>query len=457
MKWSKNSWRSYEAKQMPTYSDEKKLNGVLDNLSSMPPLIFAGETRSLKSQIHQVQKGDAFYLQGGDCAESFSELNPNTIRDTFKLLLQMSVVLTFATNTPVVKLGRIGGQFAKPRSSDFEEKDGLKLPSYRGDIINSYEFTKESREPDPQRMMQAYNHSASTLNLLRAFAQGGFASLTQLNKWNLDFASNFESTQKYKLISQKIEESINFMNACGINENNTRELRETDFYTSHEGLLLEYEEALTRLDSTSGKWLAGSGHMIWIGDRTRQPDGAHVNFCSGVLNPIGLKCGPTMSEDDLKKLLDKLNPENEAGKLTLIARFGAGKVGDHLPRLIKVVKESGKNVVWTCDPMHGNTIKSSSGYKTRPFDSVLQEVREFFQIHSAEGTIPGGVHFEMTGQDVTECTGGVRAVTDESLSDRYHTACDPRLNASQSLELAFLVAEELVARRNGKVVTQAVV
>jgi len=292
MKWSKNSWKNYEAKQMPSYSDESKLNNVLDSLSSLPPLIFAGETRSLKSQIYQVQKGEAFYLQGGDCAESFNELNPNTIRDTFKLILQMAVVLTYATNTPVVKLGRIGGQFAKPRSSDFEEKDGLKLPSYRGDIINSYEFTKESREPDPQRMMQAYNHSAATLNLLRAFAQGGFASLTQLNKWNLDFANNFESTQKYKSISQKIEESIKFMNACGINEKNTRELRETDFYTSHEALLLPYEEAFTRIDSTTGDWYNVNSHFLWVGDRTRDPDGAHIHYLSGIKNPLGLKVGP---------------------------------------------------------------------------------------------------------------------------------------------------------------------
>jgi len=321
MKWSKNSWKSYEAKQLPTYSDENKLNSVLDSLSSMPPLIFAGETRSLKSQIYQVQKGEAFYLQGGDCAESFSELNPNTIRDTFKLILQMAVVLTYATNTPVVKLGRIGGQFAKPRSSDFEEKDGLKLPSYRGDIINSHEFTKESREPDPQRMMQAYNHSAATLNLLRAFAQGGFASLTQLNKWNLDFANNFESTQKYKSISQKIEESIKFMNACGINEKNTRELRETDFYTSHEALLLPYEEAFTRIDSTTGDWYNVNSHFLWVGDRTRDPDGAHIHYLSGIKNPLGLKVGPSTNIDDLKKNIEILNPENEGGRLTLIVKW----------------------------------------------------------------------------------------------------------------------------------------
>ena len=443
MKWSKNSWRSYEAKQMPTYSDEKKLNGVLDNLSSMPPLIFAGETRSLKSQIYQVQKGDAFYLQGGDCAESFSELNPNTIRDTFKLLLQMSVVLTFATNTPVVKLGRIGGQFAKPRSSDFEEKDGLKLPSYRGDIINSYEFTKESREPDPQRMMQAYNHSASTLNLLRAFAQGGFASLTQLNKWNLDFASNFESTQKYKLISQKIEESINFMNACGINENNTRELRETDFYTSHEALLLPYEEAFTRVDSTTGDWYNVNSHFLWVGDRTRDPDGAHIHYLSGIKNPLGLKVGPSTNIDDLKKNIEILNPENEGGRLTLIVRMGSEKIQSTFPHLLKEIDKLGLNITWVCDPMHGNTSTSNSGYKTRATDNILSEIKSFFEIHQSQGSIPGGVHLELTGLNVTECVGGPEDIKDENLGDRYHTFCDPRLNVNQSLELSFLLADLL--------------
>ena len=443
MKWSKNSWRSYEAKQMPTYSDEKKLNGVLNNLSSMPPLIFAGETRSLKSQIYQVQKGDAFYLQGGDCAESFSELNPNTIRDTFKLLLQMSVVLTFATNTPVVKLGRIGGQFAKPRSSDFEEKDGLKLPSYRGDIINSYEFTKESREPDPQRMMQAYNHSASTLNLLRAFAQGGFASLTQLNKWNLDFASNFESTQKYKLISQKIEESINFMNACGINENNTRELRETDFYTSHEALLLPYEEAFTRVDSTTGDWYNVNSHFLWVGDRTRDPDGAHIHYLSGIKNPLGLKVGPSTNIDDLKKNIEILNPENEGGRLTLIVRMGSEKIQSTFPHLLKEIDKLGLNITWVCDPMHGNTSTSNSGYKTRATDNILSEIKSFFEIHKSQGSIPGGVHLELTGLNVTECVGGPEDIKDENLGDRYHTFCDPRLNVNQSLELSFLLADLL--------------
>jgi len=443
MKWSKNSWKSYEAKQMPTYSDENKLNSVLDSLSSMPPLIFAGETRSLKSQIYQVQKGEAFYLQGGDCAESFSELNPNTIRDTFKLLLQMAVVLTYATNTPVVKLGRIGGQFAKPRSSDFEEKDGLKLPSYRGDIINSHEFTKESREPDPQRMMQAYNHSAATLNLLRAFAQGGFASLTQLNKWNLDFANNFESTQKYKSISQKIEESIKFMNACGINEKNTRELRETDFYTSHEALLLPYEEAFTRIDSTTGDWYNVNSHFLWVGDRTRDPNGAHIHYLSGIKNPLGLKVGPSTNIDDLKKNIEILNPENEGGRLTLIVRMGAEKIQSTFPQILKEIDKLGLNITWVCDPMHGNTSTSNSGYKTRTTENILSEIKSFFEIHKSQGSIPGGVHLELTGLNVTECVGGPDEIKDENLGDRYHTFCDPRLNVNQSLELSFLLADQL--------------
>ena len=449
MKWSKNSWKNYEAKQMSSYSDESKLNNVLDSLSSLPPLIFAGETRSLKSQIYQVQKGEAFYLQGGDCAESFNELNPNTIRDTFKLILQMAVVLTYATNTPVVKLGRIGGQFAKPRSSDFEEKDGLKLPSYRGDIINSYEFTKESREPDPQRMMQAYNHSAATLNLLRAFAQGGFASLTQLNKWNLDFANNFESTQKYKSISQKIEESIKFMNACGINEKNTRELRETDFYTSHEALLLPYEEAFTRIDSTTGDWYNVNSHFLWVGDRTRDPDGAHIHYLSGIKNPLGLKVGPSTDIDDLKKNIEILNPENEGGRLTLIVRMGAEKIQSTFPNLLKEINKLGHNITWVCDPMHGNTSTSNSGYKTRATENILSEIKSFFEIHKSQGSIPGGVHLELTGLNVTECVGGPEDIKDENLGDRYHTFCDPRLNVNQSLELSFLLADLL---SNGDIV-----
>ena len=444
--WQKDGWRSKPRVQMPDYLDQTALNTVEAQLAKYPPLVFAGEARSLKAQLAAASRGEAFLLQGGDCAESFAEFSADNIRDTFKVLLQMAIVLTYGAKVPVVKVGRMAGQFAKPRSAPTETVEGVELPSYRGDIINELDFTEAARVPDPAKMLQAYTQAAATLNLLRAFSTGGFADVHHVHSWTLGFTDGDEA-QKYRDIANRIQDTLDFMAAAGMTAETAHELGTVDFYTSHEALLLEYEEALTRVDSTSGKWIAGSGHMIWIGDRTRQPDGAHVEFCRGVMNPIGLKCGPTTTADDLKVLMQKLNPENEAGRLTLIARFGAGSVGEHLPRLIKTVQEEGANVVWSCDAMHGNTIKSSTGYKTRPFDSVLREVREFFQIHAAEGTVPGGVHFEMTGQDVTECTGGVRAVSDEDLSDRYHTACDPRLNASQSLELAFLVAEELSARR----------
>ena len=431
---------------MPVYTDPAALAEVEARLSSLPPLVFAGEARKLRRQLGDVAEGRAFLLQGGDCAESFAEFSADNIRDTFKVLLQMAIVLTWGAKLPVVKIGRMAGQFAKPRSAPTETAGGVELPSYRGDIINGFDFTAESREPDAARMLQAYTQAAASLNLLRAFSTGGFADMHRVQSWISGFAAEDEA-QKYREVAGRIQDAMDFMAAAGVTSQNVHQMGAVDFYTSHEALLLEYEEALCRIDSTSGQPIAGSGHMIWIGDRTRQPDGAHVEFCRGVMNPIGLKCGPSLSAEDLKVLVRKLNPDNEAGRLTLIARFGAGKVGDHLPRLIRAVEEEGAKVVWTCDPMHGNTIKSASGYKTRPFESVLREVREFFAIHKAEGTIPGGVHFEMTGKDVTECTGGVRAVTDEDLSDRYHTACDPRLNASQSLELAFLVAEELQDRR----------
>ncbi|MEZ5753084.1 MAG: 3-deoxy-7-phosphoheptulonate synthase class II [Paracoccaceae bacterium] len=444
--WSKSSWRSKPRIQMPDYPDAAALAAVEAQLAKYPPLVFAGEARSLKAKLAAASRGEAFLLQGGDCAESFSEFSADNIRDTFKVLLQMAVVLTFAAKVPVIKVGRMAGQFAKPRSAGTEVINGVELPSYRGDIINGFDFTAEARVPDPSRMLQAYTQAAASLNLLRAFSTGGFADLHRVHGWTTGFASG-ENAERYKALSDRISDSLDFMTAAGINGVNPSAMSSVDFYTSHEALLLEYEEALCRIDSTTGLPVAGSGHMIWIGDRTRQPDGAHVEFCAGVQNPIGLKCGPSLSSDDLKVLLRKLNPRNEAGRLTLIARFGAGNVADHLPRLIKAVREEGAHVVWTCDAMHGNTIKSASGYKTRPFERVLQEVRDFFAVHNSEGTIPGGVHFEMTGKDVTECTGGLRAVSDEDLSDRYHTACDPRLNASQSLELAFLVAEELTERR----------
>jgi 3-deoxy-7-phosphoheptulonate synthase len=447
--WQKSDWRTKPRIQMPDYLDGAELKAVEAKLASYPPLVFAGEARRLKAQLGAASRGEAFLLQGGDCAESFEQFSADGIRDTFKVMLQMAMVLTYGAKVPVVKVGRMAGQFAKPRSAPTETIDGVELPSYRGDIINELDFTSESRIPNANKMLQAYTQAAATLNLLRAFSTGGYADVHQVHSWTLGFTEGEKAT-KYRDMANRISDTLDFMKAAGVTSERLHSLQTVDFYTSHESLLLEYEEALTRLDSTSGKWLAGSGHMIWIGDRTRQPDGAHVEFARGVQNPIGLKCGPTTTAEDLKVLMEKLNPENEAGRLTLIARFGAGNVGDHLPRLVKAVQEEGANVLWTCDPMHGNTIKSATGYKTRPFDSVLREVREFFGVHKVEGTIPGGVHFEMTGQDVTECTGGVRAVTEEDLSARYHTACDPRLNASQSLELAFLVAEELSDRDQAK-------
>ena len=444
--WQKSDWRKKPRVQMPDYLDAAALADVEARLSAYPPLVFAGEARKLKRALGAASRGEAFLLQGGDCAEAFDQFSADAIRDTFKVMLQMAMVLTSGAKVPVVKVGRMAGQFAKPRSAPMEVVGGTELPSYRGDIINELAFTEAGRIPDPTKMLQAYTQSAATLNLLRAFSKGGYADMTKVHNWTLGFTEG-EKAARYREMAERISDALDFMRAAGVTSESTEVLQTVDFYTSHESLLLEYEEALTRLDSTSGNWLAGSGHMIWIGDRTRQPDGAHVEFARGVLNPVGLKCGPTTTAEDLKLLMSRLNPANEPGKLTLIARFGAGNVGEHLPRLIRAVREEGASVTWVCDPMHGNTIKSASGYKTRPFDAVLREVRDFFGVHKAEGTIPGGVHFEMTGQDVTECTGGVHAITDEDLSHRYHTACDPRLNASQSLELAFLVAEELSALR----------
>ncbi|MEM0922969.1 MAG: 3-deoxy-7-phosphoheptulonate synthase class II, partial [Pseudomonadota bacterium] len=412
-------------------------------LASYPPLVFAGEARRLRDRLAEVAAGRAFLLQGGDCAESFADFKADNIRDTFRVMLQMAVVLTFAARVPVVKVGRMAGQFAKPRSSDTETQGAVELPSYRGDIINGFDFTAESRIPDPKRMEHAYLQSAATLNLLRAFATGGYADLARVQAWNLEFAKDSPQNEAYEALAERISIAVSFMESCGVTADKVETLRSVEYYTSHEALLLPYEEALTRTDSTTGQTIAGSGHMIWIGDRTRQPDGAHVEFCRGVVNPVGLKCGPSLEPSELLRLLDILNPKNEAGRITLICRTGAGKVEAHLPSWIRAVEREGRQVVWSCDPMHGNTIKSASGYKTRPFDQVLREVKEFFAVHQAEGTYAGGVHFEMTGQDVTECTGGMRDVTDEDLSARYHTACDPRLNASQSLELAFLLAEEL--------------
>ncbi|MFO1032758.1 MAG: 3-deoxy-7-phosphoheptulonate synthase class II [Hyphomicrobiales bacterium] len=441
--WTPDSWRKFPVVQVPDFADTNKLATVEGRLAGFPPLVFAGEARKLRKKLARVAEGRAFLLQGGDCAESFAEHSADNIRDFFRVFLQMAVVLTFAGGQPVVKVGRIAGQFAKPRSSPTENVGGVELPIYRGDIINGADATLDARNPDPERQIMAYRQSAATMNLLRAFAQGGYANLENVHRWTLGFLKDSPAFEQYQDLANRISETLGFMKACGITAETAPQLRATDFYTSHEALLLGYEQALTRVDSTSGDWYATSGHMLWIGDRTRQPDHAHVEFCRGVKNPIGLKCGPSLKPDELIRLIDLLNPENDPGRLTLIARFGADKVEKHLPDLIKAVKREGRVVVWSCDPMHGNTVKSTSGYKTRPFDSILKEVRAFMAVHRAEGTHAGGIHVEMTGKDVTECTGGLRALRDEDLNDRYHTFCDPRLNAAQALELSFLVAEEI--------------
>jgi len=441
--WTPSSWRNLPVMQLPVYDDLAKLADVEKQLAGYPPLVFAGEARKLKRKLAKVSEGKGFLLQGGDCAESFAEHSADNIRDFFRVFLQMAVILTFAGSQPVVKVGRIAGQFAKPRSSPTETVGGKELPIYRGDIVNDFIGTPEARRPDPERQIMAYRQSAATLNLLRAFAQGGYANLEHVHKWTLGFLKDGPAWERYQALADRITEAMGFMRACGINPDTAPQLRSTEFFTSHEALLLGFEQAMTRVDSTSGDWYATSGHMLWIGDRTRQPDHAHVEFARGVKNPIGLKCGPSLEPDELIRLIDILNPDNESGRLTLITRFGADKVDKHLPELIRAVKREGRIVVWSCDPMHGNTIKSRSGYKTRPFDQVLAELRRFMAVHQAEGTHAGGIHVEMTGKDVTECTGGVRALSDEDLNDRYHTFCDPRLNAGQALELSFLVAEEL--------------
>jgi 3-deoxy-7-phosphoheptulonate synthase len=446
--WSPDSWRQKPITQVPVYPDQDRVTAVEKQLAKFPPLVFAGEARELKSQLADVARGEAFLLQGGDCAESFAEHGADHIRDFFRVFLQMAVILTHGASKPVLKVGRIAGQFAKPRSSDTETIDGLTLPSYRGDIINDIEFTEGARVPDPERLLLAYRQSAATLNLLRAFATGGYADLSRVHEWTVGFMKGSTAYPRFEELANKIDDAISFMRALGLTADNTPALRETKFYTSHEALLLGYEEALTRRDSITNDWYATSGHMLWIGDRTRQPDAAHVEYFAGIKNPIGIKCGPSLATDDLLRLLDKLNPQDEPGRITLICRFGSDKVREHLPRIIETVKRAGRTVVWCSDPMHGNTIKAANGYKTRPFDRVLSEVHSFFNIHRDLGTYAGGIHIEMTGDDVTECTGGgVAAITEANLKDRYHTYCDPRLNASQSLELAFLVAEEIRVQR----------
>ncbi|RED27275.1 3-deoxy-D-arabinoheptulosonate-7-phosphate synthase [Rhodopseudomonas thermotolerans] len=449
-RWTPDSWRAKPVQQMPQYPDAKALADVEAQLASFPPLVFAGEARNLKKQLATVAAGDAFLLQGGDCAESFAEHGANNIRDLFRVFLQMAIVLTYAGASPVVKVGRIAGQFAKPRSAPVEKRDGVELPSYRGDIINDVAFTEEARVPDPRRQIEAYRQSAATLNLLRAFAKGGYASVENVHRWMLQSVSDSPQSKAYADLADRVSGALDFMRACGLTFAVDSSLGTTDFYTSHEALLLGYEQAMTRVDSTTGDWYATSGHMLWIGDRTRQLDHAHVEYFRGIKNPIGLKCGPSLKTDELLKLIDILNPDNEPGRLTLIGRFGHEKIGEHLPAMVRAVKREGRTVVWSCDPMHGNTITSNSGYKTRPFDRILSEVRSFFAVHAAEGTHAGGVHLEMTGQNVTECLGGARAITDEDLNNRYHTACDPRLNAEQSIDMAFLIADLLKQGRAGK-------
>ncbi|TVQ82042.1 MAG: 3-deoxy-7-phosphoheptulonate synthase class II [Micavibrio sp.] len=443
--WTPESWTQKPAEQLPEYDDHMKLQETLDFLQKMPPLVFAGESRHLKDKLADAAEGNAFVLQGGDCAESFAEFHPQNIRDTFRVLLQMSVILTFAARMPVVKMGRMAGQFAKPRSDNTETQNGLTLPSYRGDIVNGLDFDEKARVPDPARIMQAYNQSTATLNLLRSFSRGGYADLHRVKQWILDFAKDSPEGERYLTVAREIEHALAFLSAIGVDIDNTNIVRETEFFTSHEALLLPYEQALTRTDSTTGDWYAVSAHFLWIGDRTRQPGGAHVEFLRGVNNPIGIKCGPSLDPDELLTLLDILNPENEAGRITLISRFGQGTVEKYLPKLIRKAGQEGRKVTWLCDPMHGNTEKSATGYKTRRFDNMLGEIREFFAVHRAEGSHPGGIHLEMTGRDVTECTGGADDITEEDLSLRYHTHCDPRLNARQAIELAFQVAEEIRA------------
>jgi 3-deoxy-7-phosphoheptulonate synthase len=445
--WNPASWRQFAAKQLPTYPDQAALEAMEERLAKYPPLVFAGEARRLKGGLALAAEGQAFVLQGGDCAESFGDFTANVIRDTFRVLLQMAVVLTFGGSVPVVKMGRMAGQFAKPRSSDTETQGGETLPSYRGDIVNGPDFTAAARTPDPGRMELGYFQSAGTLNLLRAFATGGYADLHEVHRWNLDFAARSPLATRYQDLASRIDETLAFMQACGMNSLNTPQVRETDFYTSHEALLLPYEQALTRVDSTTGETYACSAHFLWIGDRTRQYDGAHVEFLRGVKNPIGMKVGPSMDADDLLRLIDRLNPANEPGRLTLISRMGAEGVSQKLPGLLRAVQRAGLKVVWLCDPMHGNTISTAAKVKTRSFDAILSEVHRFFDCHAEAGTWAGGVHVEMTGQNVTECVGGAHRLTEADLGSRYETFCDPRLNAEQSLELAFLVAEALKSRR----------
>ena len=446
--WKPNSWRKYPVKHVPTYESEKELNQVLTKIKSFPPLVFAGETRHLKDQLSQVVDGKAFLLQGGDCAESFAEFNPDNIRDTFKVILQMSLILTYSASLPIIKLGRIAGQFTKPRSAPTEKQGDKELPSYLGDNINGIDFTEEARRHDPKRLFKAYSQSASTLNLLRAFSNGGFADLKNVHLWNLGYIKKSPQAKKFKELEDKIADALAFMDACGINSDFNRRLKTVNFWTSHEALHLPFEETMARVDSTTGECHATSAHFVWIGDRTRQLDGGHVEFCKGIENPIGIKCGPTSKPEEIAKICEVINPKNEKGKITLISRFGHDQVEKFLPKLIRRIKKEGLNVIWSCDPMHGNTIKSTTGFKTRPFNKVLNEVKNVFAVHQSESSYAGGLHIEMTGQNVTECTGGAKNISEQDLSSRYHTHCDPRLNADQALELAFLISDEIKKNSN---------
>ncbi|GAB4838425.1 Phospho-2-dehydro-3-deoxyheptonate aldolase 2, chloroplastic [Ancistrocladus abbreviatus] len=447
-KWSIDSWKSRKALQLPEYPDPNELESVLKTLESFPPIVFAGEARILEERLGQAAMGSAFLLQGGDCAESFKEFNANNIRDTFRVILQMGVVLMFGGQMPVVKVGRMAGQFAKPRSEPFEEKNGIKLPSYRGDNVNGDAFEEKARTPDPQRMVRAYCQSVATLNLLRAFATGGYAAMQRVNQWNLDFTEHSEQGDRYHELAHRVDEALGFMAAAGHTLDHPI-MTTTEFWTSHECLLLPYEQALTREDSTTGLYYDCSAHMLWVGERTRQLDGAHVEFLRGVSNPLGIKVSDKMDPNELVKLIDTLNPQNKPGRITVITRMGAENMRVKLPNLIRAVRRAGQIVTWVSDPMHGNTIKAPCGLKTRSFDAIRAEVKAFFDVHDQEGSYPGGVHLEMTGQNVTECVGGSRTITYNDLTSRYHTHCDPRLNASQSLELAFIIAERLRKRRLG--------
>ncbi len=441
--WKTNSWRSLPIKQQPSYKNFEELKKAEKQLSNFPPLVSFDEIEKLKSELAKVSQGEAFLLQGGDCAESFTEFSHTNLKSFFRTIMQMTIALMYGIKKPVVKVGRIAGQYAKPRSDDNETIDGITLPSYRGDIINGIEFSENAREPNPQRLVDSYFYSAASLNYLRCLAVGGYGNLQKVNKWNEEFFHSLNSKKNTEEVITKIKDNLDFIKACGINYETLPELTTASFFTSHEALLLNYEEAFTRQNNDNKKFYDLSAHMLWIGDRTRDIDEAHIEFMRGISNPIAFKVGPSMTQDNLLRLLDKLNPENEVGRLTLISRMGSTKVEQLLPNLVQKVKDEGRNVIWSCDPMHGNTIKSSNGYKTRKFDDILSEIKSFFQIHRAAGTYAGGVHFEMTGQDVTECLGGNQKISEINLQDRYHTHCDPRLNSSQSVELAFMIAEDL--------------